>query len=70
MFFLNDEHVDKVLIVQHLPVLMAHVVGCLLQEQEVTGSILGCAIPKVLIVVTLATMLGARHYKASTTNTK
>ena len=37
-----------------------------LQEREVLGSNPGCAIPKALKMVPVATLLGAQHYKAST----
>ena len=37
-----------------------------LREQEVVGSIPGCAIPKAIKMVSVATLLGAQHYKAST----
>ena len=37
-----------------------------LREREVMGSIPGCAIPKALKMVPVATLLGAQHYKAST----
>ena len=33
---------------------------------EVVGSNPGCAIPKALKMVPVATLLGAQHYKAST----
>ena len=36
------------------------------REREVVGSILGRAIPKALKMVTVTTLLGAQHYKAST----
>ena len=37
-----------------------------LRDREVVGSIPGCAIPKALKMVPVATLLGAQHYKAST----
>ena len=37
-----------------------------LREPEVLGSNPGCAIPKALKMVTVATLLGAQYYKAST----
>ena len=37
-----------------------------LQEREVVGPNPGRAIPKALIMVPVATLLGAQHYKAST----
>ena len=37
-----------------------------LREQEAVGSNPGRAIPKALKMVTMATLLGAQHYKAST----
>ena len=42
------------------------VVEHLLRDQEVVGSNPGCAIPKALKMVPVATLLGAQHYKAST----
>ena len=37
-----------------------------LRDREVVGSNPGCAIPKALKMVPVATLLGAQHYKAST----
>ena len=37
-----------------------------LWDREVVGSNPGCAIPKALKMVPVATLLGAQHYKAST----
>ena len=37
-----------------------------LRGREVVGSNPGCAIPKALKMVPVATLLGAQHYKAST----
>ena len=51
------------------PVPIAQVVERPLQEREVAGSKPGRAIPKALKMVPVATLLGAQHYKASTTNT-
>ena len=45
---------------------IAQVVEHPLREWEVLGSIPGCAIPKALKMVPVATLLGAQHYKAST----
>ena len=42
------------------------VVEHLLRDQEVVGSNTGRAIPKALKLVSVATLLGAQHYKAST----
>ena len=48
------------------PVPIAQVVKRPLREREVAGSKPGRAIPKALKMVSLATLLGAQHYKAST----
>ena len=48
------------------PVPIAQLVECPLREREVVGSIPGCAIPKALKMVPVATLLGAPHYKANT----
>ena len=45
---------------------IAQVVERPLREREVAGSKPGRAIPKALKMVPVATLLGARHYKAST----
>ena len=37
-----------------------------LRDQEVVGSIPGRAIPKALLMVPVATLLGAQHYEACT----
>ena len=49
-----------------LPVPVAQVVEHPLREQEVAGSNLGCALLKALLIVPVATLLGAEYYKAST----
>ena len=48
-----------------IPVPIAQVVERPLREREVAGSKPGRAIPKALKMVTVATLLGAQHYKAS-----
>ena len=45
---------------------VAQVLEHLLRDGEVTGSNLGYTIPKALKIVPVATLLGAKHYKAST----
>ena len=47
---------------------IAQVVERPLWEREVIGSKPGCAKPKALKMVPVATLLGAQHYKASLTH--
>ena len=49
-----------------IPVPIAQMVERPLREREVVGSIPGRAIPKILKMVPVATLLVVQHYKAST----